>query len=339
MRSTDRTRSAFTLIELIVAIGILAVLIGLLLPAVLKVREAANRSRCQNNLKQLGLAVHSYESAKGRLPSAGKARNATGTADIFLTADGRIEPSVPDTAIGVAHSLHTWLLPHVEQDHVCQMMDMSRAYNDPFAPANILAGQTVIKLYLCPSVSNRNGDRDAAAYAYTDYSAPVTVVIDSNTPRDAVPDLNGCVLPRGTRRRCALAADGSLRWLAITDGASNTILLAEIAGRGDYMGLTPNGASALNPKGRRSWAWAEPDNAFHVDQLINNNAIPQGGPSTCPWTRLNCGPNGETFGFHPGGVNVVMCDGSVRYLRDSIRATTYRALLTADGGDAVGTDF
>ena len=284
---------AFTHVELIVAIGILAVLIGLLLPAVQKVREAANRSRCQNNLKQLGLAVHGYESAKGRLPSAGKARNAAGTADVFLTADGRFEPYAPNPAVGVAHSLHTWLLPHVEQDLVCQMMDMSRANNDPFAPANILAAQTVIKLYLCPSVSNRGGDQDAAAYAYTDYSAPVTVVIDGSTPRNAVPDLNGCVYPRGTRRRCALAADGPLRWLAVTDGTSSTILLAEVAGRGDDMGFSPTAVNALNPKARRSWAWAEPDNAFHVDQLVNNNSAPHGGPPRARGPSRTAGRTGR----------------------------------------------
>lgn len=335
--SSQRTRGV-TLIELIVVIAILAVLIGLLLPAVQKVREAANRTRCQNNLKQLGLAVHGHETANGRLPSAGKTRDATGMADVFLTADGRSEPIVSNPAVGVSHSLHTWLLMHVEQDNVCRMMDMRRAFNDPVAPPNILAAQTIIPTFICPSVSNRGGDRDLAAYGYTDYSAPVSVVVDGTMPRNGVPDANGCVLPRGQRVRCVLAADAPRRLLAVPDGSSNTILILEVGGRGDFMPKSLNALNSLNPKGRRFWAWAEPDNAFHVDQLVNNNASPQGGPSTCPWTRTNCGPNGEAFGFHPGGVNSVMCDGSVRFLRDTISGSAYRALLTPDGGESVG-DF
>ncbi len=333
MRDSSERRRGFTLVELIVVITILAVLVGLLLPAVQKVREAANRTRCQNNLKQLGLAVHSHEAANGRLPSAGKARDATGLSDVFLTADGRQEPTVPNPAVGVSHSLHTWLLMQVEQESVCRMMDMGRAFNDPAAPSNILAAQTAIPVFLCPSVSNRNGDRDRAAYGYTDYSTPLTVVVDGATPRDGIPDANGCVLPRGRRVRCVLAADAPRRFLAVSDGLSNTVLILEAGGRGDFMPKSSNGLNVLNPSGRRFWAWAEPDNAFNVDQLINNNATPRGGPSTCPWTRLNCGPNGEAFGFHPGGVNAVMGDGSVRFLRDSTSGDTYRALLTPDGGD------
>ena len=99
------------------------------------------------------------------------------------------------------------------------------------------------------------------------------------------------------------------------------------------MPFSPGTSNTFNPSGRRFWAWAEPDNAFNVDQLINNNATPRNGPTTCPWTVLNCGPNEEIFSFHTGGANVVMCDGSVRFLRDSTNGAGLRALLTADGGE------
>lgn len=332
-----RPTHGFTLVELLVALAVVAVLVGLLLPAVQKVRAAADRARCQNNLKQLALAVHGYESAKGRLPSAGKARVASGT-DLFLTADGRAEPFAPDPVVGAAHALHTWLLAHVEQDHVCQAMDMARAYNDPAVPANILAAQTVIRVYLCPAVPSRAA-QDTAGYAYTDYAPPVSVVVDGTTPRNGTPDVNGCVYPRGPRQPCALSANGPLQWLAVADGTSNTLLLLESAGRNDGLGYSPNGKNALNSKGRRFWSWAEPDNAFNVDQLVNNNASPFGGPPGCSWARANCGPNGEAFGFHSGGVNGALCDGSVRFLAESVSGGTYRALLTASAGDVVGGDW
>jgi prepilin-type processing-associated H-X9-DG protein len=111
-----------------------------------------------------------------------------------------------------------------------------------------------------------------------------------------------------------------------------------MAGRSDAMPFSPGTANALNPAGRRFWAWAEPDNAFNVDQLINNNATPRGGPATCPWTRLNCGPNEEIFSFHTGGANMVMCDGSVRFFRDTIGGGALRAFLTVDGGEVTPND-
>lgn len=89
---------------------------------------------------------------------------------------------------------------------------------------------------------------------------------------------------------------------------------------------------------RRSWAWADPDNAFNVDELVNNNSTPVGGPADCPWSDVNCGPNEETFSFHPGGANVTVCDGSVRFIRASIDAPTFAALMSKDGGEVVSLE-
>ena len=322
---------AFTLIELLVVIAIIAILIGLLLPAVQKVREAAARMACSNNLKQMGLALHNFESTYRRLPSAGQARNAAGTANVFMTDNGITEANPP--VYGAAsHSLHTRLLPYMEQEAVYRLFDLNRPYNDPAAPSNITASQTVIRSFLCPSTANRSSDRDSAGFAYTDYSPPVTVMVNASTPNNMpMPVPNPAFA--GPRRPCALLGSGPLSILAITDGTSNTIAIAEDAGRSDAMPFSPLTSNSLNPNGRRFWAWAEPDNAYNVDQLINNNATPRGGPTSCPWTTLNCGPNEETFSFHPGGANVVLCDGSVRFLRDSLNGAVFRALLTMDEGD------
>ncbi len=332
-------RRGFTLIELLVVIAIIAVLIGLLLPAVQKVREAANRTACTNNLKQMGLGIHNYENTYKKLPSAGQARNPAGTANIFLTLAGVQEPAIPDPVIGASQSLQTRLLPYLEQATVFRLFDLRRAYNDPLAPNNQVAAKTVIRTYLCPSTANRSGDQDGAGFAYTDYSAPVTVVVNANTPFNASADPTTYAIPgNGPRLPCALLGNGPLRLAAITDGASNTIFVAEDAGRSDQMPFSPLTANALNPQGRRFWAWAEPDNSYNVDQLINNNATPGGGPPTCPWTRLNCGPNEETFSFHPGGAHVLMGDGSVRFLREGTNGSVFRALLSINGGETVDAE-
>ena len=105
------------------------------------------------------------------------------------------------------------------------------------------------------------------------------------------------------------------------------------------MPFSPNTVNDINPMGRRFWAWAEPDNGYNVDQLINNNSTPAGGPPAAPWTRLNCGPNEETFSFHPGGANFVFCDGSVHFLGENLDGGTFRAILGIEGGEVVPGDI
>jgi prepilin-type N-terminal cleavage/methylation domain-containing protein/prepilin-type processing-associated H-X9-DG protein len=332
-----RSRRGFTLIELLVVIAIIAILIGLLLPAVQKVREAAARMTCANNLKQMGLACHNYESTYGKFPSAGQARNPAGTANVFWTEDHIVETAPTPITGQISHSLQTRILSFVEQDNVFRLMNLSRPYNDTTMPGNIQAARTVIKTFLCPSTPNRTSQVDGAGFAYTDYSAPVTAMINATTPYNmAIINGTGGTPPgytAGPRLKCALNGDSAKSIVAITDGSSNTICITEMAGRSDAMPFSPLTANDLNPAGRRFWAWAEPDNAFNVDQLVNNNATPNGGPTTCPWSRLNCGPNEEIFAFHTGGANVVMCDGSVRFLGNNTSGALLRALMTMDGGE------
>lgn len=329
-------RIGFTLIELLVVIAIIAVLVGLLVPAVQNVREAASRLSCQNNLKQHGLALHNYEGTFGRFPTGGQGRNLAGTANVFWTDKFLIE-ATPTPIVGqISHSLQTKLLPYLEQDNVLRLMNLDYAYNDPAFPGNQQAARSVIKSFICPSVGNRNGNQDALGFAYTDYSSPATAMINASTPANMELTATGGLLNPvwgGPRLLCALNGSTPRAANQITDGTSNTIAICEMGGRSDAMPFSLGTINTFNPNGRRFWAWAEPDNAFNVDQLINNNATPRGGPATCPWTRLNCGPNEEMFTFHSGGANVVLCDGSVRFLRDSLDGAALRALLTVDGGE------
>ena len=146
--------------------------------------------------------------------------------------------------------------------------------------------------------------------------------------------------PNQPRFKCVLNGDSKRKISAITDGTSNTIAMAEDAGRADvgndgFMIIKTEVMDDGTSANRRSWAWADPDNAFNVDKLVNNNAYPRGGPPGCTWDIVNCGPNEETFSFHPGGANVAMADGSVHFIEANVTASVFAALMSKDGGEVV----
>ncbi len=148
-----RTRRGFTLIELLVVIAIIAVLVALLLPAIQKAREAASRMQCQNNLKQIGIALHAYNEANKFFPSSGE----------VLASNGQ------ETAF-VLHSVYTHLLPFLEQGELYNQLNINLAYNDTTNGQNTLPFQTPISTFLCPTNPLRpKSGVDAAGYGYVDY--------------------------------------------------------------------------------------------------------------------------------------------------------------------------
>jgi prepilin-type N-terminal cleavage/methylation domain-containing protein/prepilin-type processing-associated H-X9-DG protein len=347
--------SGFTLIELLVVIAIIGALIALLLPAVQAAREAARRAQCTNNLKQLGLALHNYETANGAFPPAGKAIN-------LLTAP----PSVgfPDTGF----STQARLLGYLEGGALYNALNFAYEYNDA-GGGNFTGSSAVISLFLCPSTP-RSKTRDTApadpnasayeqaagvGYGYTDY-AP-SVYTDINVVNGA--PLTGGVgaTPIVPYRNKLLAAKGLLKDSMtaisdITDGTSNTVAIIECAGRderfvsqyfeGQYPLVRGAGPAGGANARHRYWRWADPGNAFGTSGRPNNKGLPTNEgvawASTTVTAGNQAGANEEPYSFHSGGVNALFGDGSVRFVKDTVNLAAFRGILTLSGGESISSD-
>jgi prepilin-type processing-associated H-X9-DG protein len=353
----------------LVVIAIIAVLMGLLLPAVQKVREAANRMKCQNNLKQMALAVHNYESTYKKLPPGGEGSNAAvnGTAfsnQLVTDANGNLVPPKPGTPY---HSLFTYLLPYIEQDNLFRQIDRNQYYNAPSAgfPNHVTAFQTVIPTYICPTYPYES--QDSLGYGYVHYGATVYTDIV------VYPGQGGSTMPVGERDKKHARQRGVLDNLQISvaqisDGTSNTLLIAEDAARREgyitnptyldpatQLGISvdPNDADGNPFPTRRFWRWAEQDNGYGVSgdpllnttttgfKIINNNDTDPGtdGPSGCWRLMNNCGPNDEVFSFHSGGANAAFADGHVQFLQETIDPVVMAQLVSRSGGETITGDY
>jgi prepilin-type N-terminal cleavage/methylation domain-containing protein/prepilin-type processing-associated H-X9-DG protein len=369
MSFTNR-RGGFTLIEVLVVIAIIALLIGLLLAAVQKIRGAASRMSCSNNLKQLGLALHNFESTNGKLPSWGFD---------FLT-NPRWDNPYHDQRQGFTAIVR--IAPYIEQGNLVNRINQQISILDPLnlpypAPlANNSAGSTVVKVFVCPSTPNgmelANYDMvmglyfqsTGHRYSRTDYwpmrGFDPTLLSTArcgnpfNSPtKDAT--YSGALSPTaGTPG----PNDGN-RIEAITDGTSNTLCFTEIAGRGLNIFIrgrsraavpsNPTEYALLNPVPLTPVGWFDSPGDFFqfsrgtwADQNGVSwargyaiNAADDSVDATAGCSMINVINHTSPYSFHSGGVNTLMCDGSVHFMRDNISPSVLIANITRAGGEVL----
>jgi len=334
-------RYGFTLIELLVVIAIIAVLIGLLLPAVQKVREAAARTKCTNNMKQIGLAVHNYEGTFGALPPG--MINNPGTADYAGMKDYQKNPAVtPTTGSDFAsHGFLSLMLPYVEQANV--LAQAAGGYNYRLN-WNDAANQPVcvvrIPVYECPSVPN-NHILATTPSSWTQPPAlgdyfPVTRGSDvSGAWTSAAPGAAQSKYPGDDNVRSVLTHNRRTQMIQISDGLSNTLMVGESGARSEgWSGGKQYGTNT----GGISGAWGSNTNIVCAGTQgpITPGVAPAGKVTNAGHVptsvAINAYNQSELYSFHPGICNVVLGDGSVRALRDSMTLGTLIKLAARNDG-------
>jgi prepilin-type processing-associated H-X9-DG protein/prepilin-type N-terminal cleavage/methylation domain-containing protein len=314
MPRSSRSRGAFTLIELLVVIAIIAVLIGLLLPAVQKVREAAARTTCQNNLKQIGLALHNFHDAYQVFPASGWNR------------------AGPGNPAGKFVGWRALFLPFIEQANLQARYDFAKHW---WEEPNLTTAGNRVKVFECPSVGGRvpvttaiaKSPRPALTFPVppgpTDYEAIMGVQATVNPTLYATAETNRSVMFRNS----------AITLVQVPDGTSNTIPIVETAARPlIFRNRTPR-PDLFNDQGQ---CWADSEGPFSLDGA-DGNGVPFEGVTPSPGARaMNATNYNEPYSFHSGGGNVLFADGHVQFVRETISLPVFAALCTRAGGEVVG---
>jgi prepilin-type processing-associated H-X9-DG protein/prepilin-type N-terminal cleavage/methylation domain-containing protein len=371
-----RSRRAFTVLELVVVLAIVGLLMGLLLPAVQKVREAANRLKCASNLRQFGLAMHGYHDAMGFLPPG-----------ITTWMNGE----------DAAHTGFTYMLPFLEQDNVYRQINLRQQW---YQRANYAGVAAQIPLMYCPS--NRTAgsmDLTAEIYAWGGALPPRVGSTDYVLCKgaNAAIQQNANLIPLACRGVFNVYADSSnpdftaidgtrgglvVSLAHITDGTSTTFAIGEGAGNNPryllremsvvnqhvVLGTGPATNPYTGERIRPDQAWAAASLAgedhpwytsiFGVtaqyglapdprDEPMNNRVVmPSAYADTDIGGGFFYGDNRDGWAFisgfrslHPGGCNFLFCDGGVRWVSEAVQPAVYRALSTYGGGEVIPGDY
>lgn len=337
-------RKGFTLIELLVVIAIIAILLALLLPAVQKVRGAAARLQCQNNLKQLGIAMHGYANSNKTLPSNG-----------LYTFNGTTVTQVSPW------SAMARLLPYVEQDNIYKDINFSVSYG-----SQVGVSSKRIPLFVCPSEVNDRGVGTDPVYGNKHWI--IDYAVNQGTWAVLLKKSTGLVDGDG-----AFSSTGGYRLAAFSDGTSNTLAMAEVKaftprisgssvtfasqlpppngpGSGPPFGVSGLTAGAYDPNRFTHVEWVDGkvhETGFTTTFTPNTYVgyASNGGTHDVDYVSAGESSAGDTYAavtarsYHSGMVNVLLMDGSVRNVADNISLNTWRALGTRMGGEVLGNDF
>jgi prepilin-type N-terminal cleavage/methylation domain-containing protein/prepilin-type processing-associated H-X9-DG protein len=324
------SRPAFTLIELLVVIAIIALLIGLLLPAVQKVRESANRIKCTNNLKQIGLALHSYHDANGFFPP--------GYIDGNTNRD-----STPDNDVGPGWGWASFILPFIEQQNVYSQIDLKQGVG---IGSNIEISKQPLPIYQCPA----DPLQEAFDVYDSSFTTPIAIVAHSNYVgcngwEECFNNAGGDAQGGGND-----GLNGGLGWSGngffwrnshttigdVTDGMSNTIMVGERSS--NHSPSTWTGAVT----GGRCPAWMAgqipysppPGPAYDNADFDEALVLAHGNATHLPSADYPIFDPDTFYSLHtPKGANFLFGDGSVHFLRSDINPTTYQYLCTIAGGE------
>ncbi len=314
---------AFTLVELLVVIAIIGVLVALLLPAVQAAREASRRIKCQNNMRQIGLALHNFEISRGAFPEAAIDEDANAPAS---------QPFLSPQAGRPVRSIHFLLLGYLEQGGVQNQVDVNTDWR---TLANRSLANTPIPAYLCPSVGATTGGRTRT------FAAGGSVGGGSLT--GYVTDYMAFCRNSGTLNTTTLLSTLDSSWTGalrpnvttriaqITDGTSHTEIFMECSAGPQLWQLgRPAGGNTGNTQ-----MWADHRNYSTLDGANPATGVTDNNPATRPVRTLaiNGSNDSEPFSLHPTGLNMLRADGSVYFLKNTVSLGLVAALITRDQGE------
>ena len=335
-------RIGFTLVELLVVIAIIGILIGMLLPAVQQVREAARRTQCANNSRQLALAILNFESANQRFPPAANTETTRGRLDA--------DPIIPRTTItdprnnALQHGWGFFILPFLEQEPLAQILRRGTVDEDQFwwevtDDDGVPLASNVIPAFICPSDASPDGDfnssctfvdaPDGQLFAKANFVAAVGALRHENSDDAGFEDAWGI-----------MAANTRTTFGNIQDGSSNTILIGERASR------TETESGEVGSGVEDGWG------AVWVGRILNSRRLVGGRFSHDCFAGEIDGDDARSFGvngtrtpsclissFHPGGGHAALADGSTHFLTDNTDLDTLKRLAAMADGEVVQVDF